>query len=365
MDFDEDDVIFIDENIPLLPAALAGCGKVVKFKGRTLENEELVKKNCHSLFIRSTTKVDKDLLHYSQVRFVATATSGVDHIDEEYLDKKNVTFVAAPGSNANSVAEYVFYAALKWAKSKGERLRGKTIGVVGFGNIGKIVAKYANYFGMIVLVNDPPLRDEGFEFPEYCVYSDLREMFARCDVVTNHVPLTKSGDYPTLNLINEDLIALLKNGALIISASRGGVVDEETLKERLRNGEISAATDVFKGEPLVDVDLARLSILASPHVAGYSRDGKLRGARMIAEAYRAFSGNKPALEFIDDELSHYEPATAEDFRDEDKIFDILKENRKFEEDTEKFLETLDLPDERRAIEFDRLRKQYPKRRESL
>ncbi len=202
-------IILVDENIPLLAEALRPCGKITGYSGRELSKHELIKSSCSSLFVRSTTKIDSTLIEGTSVKFIGTATSGIDHVDVEYLKINNITFTFAPGSNANSVAEYVVYSILKWRSLIQSEIENKTIGIVGFGNIGKIVARYSNYMGMKILVNDPPLKDSGCDFPEYVEYTGLDELIARSDIITNHVPLTIVGSYPTHNLFNEQNIKLI------------------------------------------------------------------------------------------------------------------------------------------------------------
>jgi erythronate-4-phosphate dehydrogenase len=363
----EQRVIYIDENIPLLAESLAGCGIIVRFNGRKLTNDDLKKSNCQYLFVRSTTKVNESLLEKSNVRFVGTATSGIDHIDTQYLKSKGIHFCSAPGANANSVAEYVLYSMIIYSKKHNVTLKDKTIGVVGFGNVGKIVARYANLMGLDVLVNDPPLHDDGFIFPDYVQYIGLNEICESADIITNHVPLTFSGKdkHPTNRLFNNDNIQKIKSGSLFIHTSRGGVADEEALLAKISRGEVIAAIDVFESEPLVNIELARSAILSTPHIAGYSRDGKIKGSLMMAQQFKNVTGAEPNMQPFKDELTNYSPMKESDFKDYEKIFDLIYNNRKLHEDHKRFLETLELNDTDRAKQFDILRKQYPVRRESL
>ncbi|MDQ1265955.1 MAG: erythronate-4-phosphate dehydrogenase, partial [Bacteroidota bacterium] len=282
---------FIDSNIPLLAETLGSCVDICRFTGRGLSAKELIEGNCKYLFVRSTTKVNRELLDNTPVRFVGTATSGIDHIDSSFLESNRIAFADAPGSNANSVAEYVVFSILKWSLYKGIDLKGKSIGIIGYGNVGKIVGSYADNMKLKVFVNDPPLHDAGFEFPDYCKYSELSEI-SSCNIITNHVPLTNGGLYPTINLLDEKFITDMPNDSLFIHASRGGVADEDALLERMLKKEISGAIDVWYNEPLINSELAGLSIIATPHVAGYSRDGKLRGTLRMAQAFERHSGIK-------------------------------------------------------------------------
>ena len=357
--------ILVDENIPLLPGMLEGCGNLITFSGRGLTKDDILEYNGEFLVVRSTTKVNRELLEGTKIKFVGTATSGTDHVDLDYLGKRNIKFADAPGSNANSVAEYVVFSIAKWALENEIDLAEKTIGIIGYGNIGKIVAEYARRMGIEVLVNDPPLLDEMFKFPTYAKYMDLNDICAVSDIITNHVPLTKKGKHPTFHLFSEKQIELINNGALLIHASRGFVVQEEPLLKRLENGDITAAIDVWENEPLVNAELANLTQLATPHVAGYSRDGKLRGTLRMARAFEEASGLKPDYSILEKEMASYHPLPPEEFSDTAKLHDLLKESRKLEEDTRRFRESLQNPPEIRKEEFDRLRKEYPKRRELL
>jgi erythronate-4-phosphate dehydrogenase len=285
-------VIYIDENIPLLPDVLSDCGELIKFNGRKLDNEFIKKHDCEYLFVRSTTKVNKSLLEDTNVRFVGTATSGIDHIDTQYLSSKGIHFCSAPGANANSVAEYVLYSMFLYSKKLGISLKDKTIGVVGYGNVGKIVAEYAHLMGLKVLINDPPLKNDGFLFPNNLEYVSLNEICESADILTNHVPLTFHGEgkHPTYRLFSPDHIKKIKRSAMIIHTSRGGVIDEDTLLERINKEELIAAVDVFENEPLVNIDVAKAAIISTPHIAGYSYDGKLKGTLMMAQQFQNFSG---------------------------------------------------------------------------
>lgn len=358
-------MIFIDENIPYLKQALNNCGQIIEFKGRKLKRNDLIEDNCEIIFTRSTTTIDHNLLDNTKVKFVGSATSGIDHVDTDYLKKKNIHFADAKGSNANSVAELVVYGMIKWSYKKKIELKGKTIGVIGYGSIGKIVSRYAENLGMKVIVNDPPLKDEGFEFPENINYMRIDELCRKSDIISNHVYLTKEGKYPTYKLLNEDRIKLIQNGSLVIHTSRGGVIDEQALLSRLKSNELEAVIDVWENEPLINKELVDLSLLVTPHVGGYSLDGKLRGALAMAKAFRNYSRLKPDLSEINNILSEYKPVPKEYYKDINKIYTLLSKKRRFDEDDKALRETMLLSYEERANAFDSLRKNYPQRREFL
>ncbi|MBI3259217.1 MAG: 4-phosphoerythronate dehydrogenase [Ignavibacteriae bacterium] len=358
----ESDVLFIDQNIPYLADALANCGRVVRFDGRALTNEYLLREHCTILFIRSVTKVCSSLLQNSSVRFVGTATAGTDHIDLGYLNSSGIQFVSAPGSNANAVAEYVLFAMLEWAKRTNTTLDGKSVGIIGYGNVGKLVGKYCYRLGMNILVNDPLLYDNGFSFPEWITYTSIEDLCSQSDIVTNHVPLCANGKYPTLGLLGRRELSKLKTGVLIVHASRGGVIDENSLLKQSENKQLSLAIDVWNNEPIVDMQLAQKAMIATPHIAGYSWNAKFNGARMMAEQFADYSGCSPDYSVMNETNIEFLP---KDCTDEATLYQNLSERRQFASDTYSFLQTLNLTQIERASEFDRLRKQYPQRFESL
>jgi erythronate-4-phosphate dehydrogenase len=237
-------------------------------------------KNAEILVVRSETRVDEALLEGSRVRFVGTATIGTDHVDVEYLRKEGVGFACAPGSNANSVAEYVVAALLVLAERLDLTARGSTLGVVGVGNIGSRVVKYAGALGMNILQNDPPLaRQTG-----NAAFVPL-ERLMDADIITLHVPLTRSGEDPTFHFFDEGRIVKMREGGILINTARGGVTETVALKEALKAGHLGAAVlDVWEHEPGIDPELLTLAELGTPHVAGYSLDGKVNGTRMIYDA---------------------------------------------------------------------------------
>jgi erythronate-4-phosphate dehydrogenase len=226
------------------------------------------------------TKVDKALLAGSRVRFVATATIGFDHIDQSYLASHGIGFAYAPGSNARSVAEYVLAAIFTLAEKDNFRVTDKVLGIVGCGNVGGRLARLAEGVGMRVLRNDPPLARKTGDRK----YVPL-EALAEADIVTFHVPLERSGPDATYHMINDGRLAALKRGVTVLNSSRGSVADSAALKRGVDGRQIGALVlDVWEGEPNIDVDLLGRVRLATPHIAGYSYDGKINGTRMVLEA---------------------------------------------------------------------------------
>ena len=278
--------ILADANIPLAAQAFGGFGEVRELPGYAITSAELA--DVDVLLVRSATQVDEQLLAGSPVRFVGTATAGTDHVDEDYLRRAEVGFASAPGSNATSVVEYTLAALISTAADIGVGLRGCTLGVVGCGWIGEEVAVRAEVLGMDVLRCDPPL---DARHPPPSPYVELEPLLQRSDFVTLHTPLTRTTQtaHATHHLIDSATLATMKPDAVLFNAARGAVVDNGALKAALQTHSIAGAVlDVWEGEPEVDTDLARLVRIATPHIAGYSFDGKVEGTRMLEEALRAW-----------------------------------------------------------------------------
>ncbi len=281
--------IVADRDIPFLRELLAKAGKVRYLDGRAISAADLDEADV--LLVRSVTRVDETLLSRSEVQFVGSATAGIDHVDTEYLRRRGIAFRHAPGSNAESVADYVLAALFRLAREQGIGLRGRTCGVVGFGNVGRRVATRLAAAGMTVVVNDPPLQAADPSFAAGFSHGSLEQLLAGSDVLTLHVPLTDSGAHPTRALIGPEEIASLKTGTWLLNTARGEVVDSDALVKAIEKGHVGAAVlDVYDAEPDVDCRLVRAARIATPHIAGYAVDSKLAGARAIAEALLDFLG---------------------------------------------------------------------------
>ena len=280
--------ILVDENIPQGREVFSAYGDVVTFHGRQVTAADV--KDADALLVRSITKVNAALLDGSKVKFVGTATIGVDHIDQEYLKARDIGFSAAPGCNARSVAEYFVAALLHLHVKRGlcpEGFEGKTLGVVGYGNVGKSVATIAPALGLKVIVSDPPLQDAGLLDESLT----LRELCQRADIVTCHAPLTKTGPHPTFGMVSAAVFGAWKSPKALLNMGRGEVIDAPALLAARAAGKVPhLALDVFPHEPNVEAELVEACDLASPHIAGYSIRGKLNGTTQIHEAFRAHFG---------------------------------------------------------------------------
>jgi erythronate-4-phosphate dehydrogenase len=238
-------------------------------------------RGAQALITRSKVRVNEALLEGSSLQFYGTATAGTDHVDIAALERRGITWSEAAGSNANSVAEYVLCALAHLGLSRGLVWRGRTLGVVGAGHVGSRLAELAPALGLRVLLNDPPLRDRT-GLPHY---RPLTEVLAESDIVSLHVPLTDDGPYPTRGMADSVFFASMKPGAVFINASRGEVVVEQALRLASAHGAFAALVlDVFDHEPDIDLAILNIADLASPHIAGYSLDGRLKGTELV---YRA------------------------------------------------------------------------------
>jgi erythronate-4-phosphate dehydrogenase len=276
--------IAADKNIPHVEEAFGRLGSLLLLDSGKISPSLITDRNM--LLVRYVTRVDNALLAGTSVKFVGTVSAGTDHVDLEYLKSGKIGFSSAPGSNAESVAEYVT-AALLWLHERGKiRIPGGVIGVVGAGNVGSRVAMKAKALGMKVLLNDPPKhRATGDN-----VYRPLSELM-RADVITLHTPLTFSGRDKTAGLFDAARLSKLKSGAVIINTARGGIVREGPLKAALASGHIGGAVlDVWMDEPNIDHQLAAMTDIATPHVAGLSREARGNALSMIYSAACEYFG---------------------------------------------------------------------------
>lgn len=279
--------ILIDENMPYAEQLFSQLGEVVLKSGRTLTADDLV--DVDALMIRSVTKVNADLLSKAnQLKFVGTATAGMDHVDQGLLRERGVFFTAAPGCNKVGVAEYAFSVMMVLAQQHGFSVFDKTVGIIGAGQVGSYLQQCLEGIGIKVLINDPPKQEAG----DLRQFTPLDELLSQADIITLHTPITRDGAYPTQHLIGESVLNKLRGDQILINAARGPVVDNSALKERLkRNDGFIAALDVFEFEPEVDMELLPLLAFATPHVAGYGLEGKARGTTMIFNSYCEFLNN--------------------------------------------------------------------------
>ena len=265
-------LVVIDKGIPFLDNIFPKDIEVLY-----LSPEDITPEIVHfadALFVRTRTNINAELLENSKVRFVVTATIGFDHIDQDYCAKKGIQWTSCPGCNAQAVCDYV-EEAISTLKPEKTVL---TIGVVGYGNVGKLVARMAENKGHRVILCDPPLG----------IGVSLSELAPQCDVITFHTPLTREGDHPTYHLCNQEVLGLCKQDALIINAARGGVIDEQALLSCLSSRRLLTTIDCWEEEPNVNRELLQKVDLASYHIAGYSIQGKMNASEMCLRAFCDF-----------------------------------------------------------------------------
>ncbi len=279
--------LLIDKNIPFAEKAFGTIGEVSAMDTGALTRERA--RDADVLVVRTETKVDRSLLEGSTVKFVGTATIGTDHVDLTYLASRGIAFASAPGCNSNAVKEYVTAALLELASRNGMTLAGRTIGVVGVGNVGSKIVRVAEALCMRVLQNDPPLA----RLAEKSKFVTLEEVLAS-DIVTLHVPLTRSGADATYHLMDRERLTRMKAHAIFINTSRGPITATDALKEAVREKGLRTVLDVWEHEPALDGGLLELSALATPHIAGYSLEGKVNATRMIREAVCRHFWNRTA-----------------------------------------------------------------------
>jgi erythronate-4-phosphate dehydrogenase len=273
--------ILVDENVPYALETFGLLGAVRTLPGRRITAADVRKVDV--LIVRSVTPVTEALLSGSKVKFVGTATIGWDHVDVDHLRGAGIEFASAPGSNARSVAEYIVAALLESAHARQASLEGATIAVIGVGNAGTRVAEKAGALGMRCLLNDPPRQRETGD----SAFIPLDQALPKADYATLHVPLEGHGPDATVGLADRSFFHHLRPGAVFLNTSRGAVVDERALAAALDSRRVShAVLDVFEREPDIDPELARRAFIATPHIAGYSFDGKVKATMMLFDALR-------------------------------------------------------------------------------
>ena len=241
------------------------------------------------LIVRSIDKCTRELLEGSRVRLITSATIGFDHIDTRYCDEAGITWKNSPGCNAVSVAQYVLAGLITTALRKGETLQGKTIGIVGVGHVGKEVEKVCTAYGMKVLRNDPPRAEAEGESG----FVPLDTIAAQADIITFHTPLTKEGRFATRHLADAAFFGKLRRKPWFINASRGAVHDTQALLQARKEGKVGELIiDCWENEPRIDRELLATAAIATPHIAGFSADGKANGTRTCLENIEAFFGVK-------------------------------------------------------------------------
>jgi len=329
--------IVIDRNIPGVDKTFVQHGDIERVDGRSLDRQQLL--DADALITRSITRVDAGLLEGTPVRFVGTATIGTDHLDTIWLEQQGITWASAPACNSDAAAQYTL--AMIWLACK--RLErnptDQSVGIIGRGNVGSRLQKLLTVLGISCVANDPPLADSGTSG-----LVSLDEALSQ-DIVCLHVPLTRIGPHPTIRM----------------NTARGNVLDGAALLSQLNSGRLHAALDVWPGEPQIDPELVKATTVATPHVAGYSDDGKLNGTLMVYKAFCAWLDEPPIAPVDDDsEILELDLHSVKN-----PISSALKAACFVQNHDSAMRRLTDLAPKKRAMMFDRLRREYPSRRDFL
>lgn len=269
--------IVADENLAFTEYFFAEFGEVQQKAGRNLTYKDI--KDAEALLVRSVTKVNAELIDNSALKFVGSATIGTDHLDISTLENHNIAWSNAAGCNAQAVSEYVITALLRLNASLLDQNKNFTLGIIGLGNVGSRLAYMAQLLGWNVLAYDPFVQKENVQQVEFDV------LLKNSDAISIHVPLTQTGDYPTYHLINTKTLSQMKPKTILINSARGSVVEESALIEDVQKTQRQVVLDVFEHEPEISKQLLDLITIVTPHIAGYSLEGKARGTQMIYEAF--------------------------------------------------------------------------------
>lgn len=275
--------IVADDKIPFLKGILEPYADVLYLPGKNITRNSVI--DADALLTRTRTKCTEEFLTGTSLKYIGTATIGFDHIDTRFCERNNIFWTNAPGCNSSSVQQYIITALLKMACQSGFSLKDKTLGIIGVGNVGSKVEKFARLMGMRVLLNDPPReRSEGKG-----AFVSLADLLSESDIVTLHVPLNMAGSDATYHMFDEKRFNILKKGVLLLNTSRGEVVDTKALKNALSSGYLGGVVlDVWENEPAIDTQLLSHVNLATPHIAGYSADGKANGTSRIVNSMCEF-----------------------------------------------------------------------------
>lgn len=349
--------IIVDENIPLAQEYFSKFGGVVALPGRQLSSAQV--KDADALIVRSVTQVNEKLLAGSKVGFVGSCTIGMDHLDLAYMDSCGIEYHNAPGCNANSVVEYVFSAlsALEYD------WREKRFGIIGMGNVGSALYRRLSAMGLDCIAYDPLIPQD-----RYPILSSLDEILS-CDVVSMHAPLTHDGEFPSHHMVGEQELDQLKLDAILLNCGRGDCIDNAALLALLERRPARVVLDVWENEPNVDLDLVPKIQLASPHIAGYSYDGKVMGTAMIAAAFARYINSDSGHDINSNTVSMAEldvrPLLLNPELDntQDIIRRAILAVYNVQADDKNFRVAANNLSSEFALQFDQLRKQYPKRLE--
>lgn len=335
-----------------------------------LPEEHITREQLHDadvLITRSKTRITRELLENTPVRFVGCAVAGTDHMDRAWLDTTDIAWCHAPGCNANSVAEYVVAALLLVAQRHHLAVREQTLGVIGVGHIGTRVVEKASELGFTVLQNDPP-REAALDTP-YHTFMPLEDVLALSDLVSLHVPLTSTGPYATRNMVNHRFLETMKPGAFLFNTARGEILDSDALLTAMEYGIVrQSVLDVWEDEPAIRKEVLDAVDLGTPHIAGYSYEGRLNGTRMVYEELCHYLEEIPTWSTDGDDTGPVSPSPeqvvdAQDLTDQEALSRMVRLAHPLA-DTDRIFRTgaSDQP-EVMAKHFVESRRAYPERHE--
>ena len=344
--------IIADKNIPYLKGVVEQYGDVTYLDGSDFNKNTI--KDAETLIVRTVTHFDREILENSKVKLICSATIGFDHIDTEYCDTHGIKWTNAPGCNSGSVQQYIVSSLMILSRKKNINLKDKVIGIVGVGNVGEKVATACELLGMRVLLNDP-LRQ--LEEPVNTSFVDLSDIQKEADFITFHTPLTRNGEYPTFHLADQKFFSKLSKQPFIINSARGSIIDTNAIKEALKNKVIEGAIiDCWENEPTIDLEYMNMVDIATPHIAGYSADGKANATIMSLHSIANFWGlsadpiNKIKIPDIENPIIDYGS-----INENDKLATIFLRTYNPIDDMTRLIESPD--------KFKQHRANYPLRRE--
>lgn len=345
--------IIIDSAIPFIRGVFEPVAKVEYHDGSNITSD--IVKDADALIIRTRTHCNKNLLENSRVSLICTATIGFDHIDSAYCAEKNITWYSMAGCNSNSVAHYFLATLALLYQTNILNFNNLTVGIVGMGNVGSKIARYCKALNINVLANDPLLEKTGSKDDFY----SFEEVVATSDIITFHVPLTKSGDYSTFQMVNRDSLSKIKPSATLINTSRGEIVKEDDLLHLIENKCINnVVLDVWNNEPSINLTLLERAFISTSHIAGYSADGKWNGTYGCVQKVSQFFGFQGLEERVHSPLPPNNPNISVDCRDKsfESIFsEIVLKTYPIQNDSNSLKENANC--------FENLRNNYPNRRE--
>lgn len=351
--------ILADQNIPCVEEAFQDLGEVRLLPGREIEARHL--RDCQCLITRTVTRVDADLLAGSAVEFVGTATIGTDHIDLDYLDSAGIACSNAAGCNAEAAAEYVISGLFALSQQRGFDPLQLKAGIVGCGNVGSNLLAKLETLGIDCLVCDPPLQQRADRQRDFV---SLDTILQECNFISLHVPLTRAGDYPTFHLLDTSRLRRLADGCVLVNAARGEVIDNIALLELLRaRSDLSVFLDTWENEPRILRELLQRVDLATPHIAGYSVEGRLRGTQMILDAACAHFGRQSSWH-MQQKLPPRRRIDCGELGAGTRFWqELFQRHCDIRRDHDALIAGVDFADDAFAAHFDSLRRVYPDRLE--